>query len=78
MQTVTLNEVWTAISEIKGMLNSQPTQPELFTAKELEAYLRISAPTRIKLGKDGTLNPISIGGRIYYAKDEVYKLSKGK
>lgn len=46
-------------------------QTKYLTAKETEEALRISAPTRIRLGKKGFLVPRRIGSKLLYSQEDL-------
>lgn len=49
---------------------------EYLSGKEVDKYLRISSPTRIKWAKEGILTKYQIGGKVLYKKIEVEKALK--
>lgn len=42
--------------------------------QEVADYLQVSPPTITNWSKRKILNPIRIGGKLYFKKDEVYSL----
>jgi predicted DNA-binding transcriptional regulator AlpA len=51
-------------------------QEEYLTGKQVDALLKVSAPTRHKYVKDGLLKKHKIGGRVLYKKLEVNQALK--
>ena len=73
-----INEVQQMLSqhkaEIVKALSKRNDAP--FTREEIAKYLKVSTQTIINWSKEGLLNPVYIGSRVYYKAEEVNNLLK--
>ena len=75
------------INEVQQMLTKNKAEivkalskrnDEAFTREEVSKYLKVSTQTIINWSKQGILNPVFIGSRVYYRTKEVNNLLNGK
>ena len=73
-----INEVQQMLSQHKAeiikALSKRNDAP--FTRAELSKYLKVSRQTIINWSREGKLNPVYIGSRVYYKSEEVNNLLK--
>jgi hypothetical protein len=75
-----INEVQKMLSQHKAEIIKALSKrnDEAFTREEVAKYLKVSPQTILNWSKQGILNPVFIGSRVYYKTKEVNNLLNGK
>lgn len=58
---------------LQNELESKKEEPILLTRKEAAKFLKINLSTLHNYSKQGKVNPLGLGNRVYFIKDELLK-----
>jgi len=74
LQQIVREAVAEAVAPLVASTSTAPNDDDLYlTRSELASMLRISMPTLQRRIADGTLQPVTLGGRILFRKEDVLR-----